>query len=249
MAIAIWRLDVSSFFDLHLSINEANHSHALGLSIDVDRMTSSQSGALSTFGVVPVLDLQGEGTSWSVRQAKGGIQGVGVSVSGLGAYARAKGSMPFSTRLLETSRTYQAMKTSYGFSAGISGFWSWIGLGTNASYHKAALTQVFSELSQAPKSDGHIDIDLYVTGLYPNVPVTASAYILALEVSSKTDSSLKFPVIASGAPIQDTGTQDQNGLTLPTKDNNSTINVSCDRSDREAAIALRLLAHPQQIVG
>ena len=177
---------------------------------------------------VPVAELltaAAEGTSWSVQEAKGKIQGVGVSVSGLGAYARAKGSMNFSTRTLETSKTYQQMKTSYGFSAGISGFWSWIGLGTNASYHKEELTQVFHELSQEQKTSGRIDIDLYVTGLYPNVPVSASAYILAFQVSSKTNSSIKFPVISSGAPTQDTGAQDQNGQNLPTKDNKSTINI------------------------
>ena len=166
-----------------------------------------------------------EGTSWSVQEAKGKIQGVGVSVSGLGAYARATGSMSFSTRTLETSRTYQQMRKSYGFSAGLGGFWRWIGLGANASSHKEELTQVFHELSQEQKTSGRINIDLYVTGLYPNVPVSASAYILALEVSSKTDSSIKFPVISSGAPTQETGTQDQNGQNLPTKDNNSTIDI------------------------
>jgi hypothetical protein len=166
-----------------------------------------------------------EGTSWSVQAANGRIQGVGVSVSGLGAYARANGSMNFSTRTLETSSTYQEMKTSYGFSAGISGFWSWIGLGANASYHKEELTQVFNELSQEQKTDGRINIDLYVTGLYPNVPVSASAYILAFQVSSRTETDLKFPVISSGAPTQDTGAQDQNGQNLPTRDNNSTIDI------------------------
>jgi hypothetical protein len=84
MTTAIWRLDVSSYFDLH-----SNDSHDLRLSIDVDRINTSQSSDLSSFGVVPVLDLQGDGTSWSARQAKGKIQGVSVRVSGLGAYARA----------------------------------------------------------------------------------------------------------------------------------------------------------------
>ena len=166
-----------------------------------------------------------EGTSWSVTEAKGRIQGVGVSVSGLGAYARVKGSMSFSTRTLETSSTYQEMKKSYKFSAGIRGFWGWIGLGANASHHKQELTQVFNELKQEQKTNGRIDIDLYVTGIYPNVPVSASAYILAFQVSSKTDSSLKFPVISSGEPTQNTGAQDQNGQTLPTKNNNSTIEI------------------------
>jgi hypothetical protein len=165
------------------------------------------------------------GTSYSVQESKGRIQGIGVSVSGLGAYARAKGSMNFSTRTLETSRTYEEMKKSYGFSAGLHGFWSWIGLGANASYHKQELTQVFHELQQEEKTSGRIDIDLYVTGLFPNVPVTASAYILAFQVTSKTDTTLQFPVIAAGAPAQNTGAQDQNGQTLPTKDNNSTIDI------------------------
>ncbi|GAB1537868.1 hypothetical protein NUACC21_05230 [Scytonema sp. NUACC21] len=166
-----------------------------------------------------------EGTSWSVQEARGRIQGVGASVSGLGAYARVSGSMNFSLITLETSKTYQQMKKSYGFSDGIKSFWSWIGLGANASYHKEELTQVFNELSQSSKTDGRINIDLYVTGLYPGVPVSASAYIQAFQVSSKTESSLKFPVISSDAPTQDTGDQDQNGQKLPTKDNNSTIDI------------------------
>ena len=117
------------------------------------------------------------------------------------------------------------MKKSYGFSAGLRGFWSWIGLGNNASYHKEELTRVFNELSQEQRTNGRINIDLYVTGLYPNVPVSASAYIQAFVVSSKTSSSLRFPVISSGAPTQDTGAQDQNGQDLPTRDNNSTIDI------------------------
>lgn len=166
-----------------------------------------------------------QGTSWSVQEAKGKIRGVGVRVSGLGAYARAKGSMTFSTRTLETSRTYQQMKSSYNFSAGVRGFWSWIGLGANASIHKEELREMFNELSQEDKTSGRINIDLYVTGIYPNVPVSAEAYILAFQVSSKSDSSFTFPVISSGAPTQDTGAQDQNGQTVPTKDNNSTIDI------------------------
>ncbi len=180
---------------------------------------------LGQLSVEGILTAAPDGTSYSVQEAKGRIQGVGVSVSGLGAYARAKGRMNFSTRVLETSSTYQEMKKSYGFSAGIGGFWSWIGLGANASSHKSELTRVFNELQQEQKTSGHIDIDLYVTGLFPNVPVTASAYILAFQVSSKTDTSLKFPVISAGAPTQDTGAQDQNGQPLPTKDNNSTIDI------------------------
>jgi hypothetical protein len=165
------------------------------------------------------------GSSWSVQEAKGRIQGVGVSVSGLGAYARAKGSMNFSTRILETSSSYERMKKSYGFSAGISGFWSWIGLGANASTHKEELTEVFNELKQEQKTSGRIDIDLYVTGIFPNVPVSASAYILAFQVSSKTGSTTPFPVISAEAPVQDTGAQNQNGQTVPVKDNNSTIDI------------------------
>lgn len=172
-----------------------------------------------------LLTVAAQGTSWSVQEAKGKIQGVGASVSGLGAYARVSGSLRFSTITIETSRTYQEIKKSYGFSAGVSGFWSWIGLGANASSHKQELTQVFNELSQTNKTSGKLNIDLYVTGLYPNVPVSAAAYILAFQVTSKTDTSISFPVISSGAPTQDTGAQDQNGQNLPTKDNNTTINI------------------------
>lgn len=172
-----------------------------------------------------LLTAAAEGTSYSVQESKGRIQGVGVSVSGLGAYARAKGSMNFSTRILEKSSTYQQMKTSYGFSAGLHGFWSWIGLGANASYHKEELTATFHELEQEQRTNGKIDVDMYVTGLFPNVPVSASAYILAFYVTSRTGTQQSFPVIGAGAPARNTGAQDQNGQTLPTKDNNSTIDI------------------------
>ena len=221
MANTIWRLNVNSFFDLHF----VNDSRELKLSIDVDRIDTSQSSDLLTFGIVPILDLQLGGKSWSVRQARGRIKGVGASVSGFGAYVRIGGSMNFSTRTLETSRTYKEMKKFYGFFPGISGFWNWIGLGANAYRHKQELTRVFNELSQSQQTSGSINMDLYVTGLYPNVPVSASAYILTLEVSSKTDSRIKFPVISSGATTQDTGFQNENGQNLPTKDNNSAIEL------------------------
>ena len=221
MANTIWRLNVNSFFDLHV----VNDSRELRLNIDLDRIDTSQSSDLLTFGVVPVLDLQVGKKSWSIRQARGRIQGVSASVSGVGGYARISGSMSFSTRTLETSRTYEEMKKLYGFSAGVRGFWSWIGLGVNAYRHKQELTQVFNELSQSQQTSGSINIDLYVTGLYPNVPVFASAYILTLEVSSKNDSSIKFPIISSGGVTQDTGFQDENAQNLPTKNNNSTIKL------------------------
>ena len=180
--------------------------------------------------VVPVLlatasPLAEEGKAWSVRQARGRIQGIGVRVSGLGAYARARGSMSFSTRRLETSRTYKEMKKSYGFSAGVRGFWSWIGLGANASSHKQELRSVFNELQQEQKTSGRINIDLYVTGLYPNVPVSAEAYILAFAVKEKNSSQTPFPIISGDAPTQDTGAQGQNGQDLPIRDNQSTIDI------------------------
>ena len=67
---------------------------------------------LSSFIITPTLYLEAvpnltlftaaaEGTSWSVREAKGRIQGVGASVSGLGAYARVNGSMSFSTSVVD----------------------------------------------------------------------------------------------------------------------------------------------------
>lgn len=192
-------------------------------------LTTSVFSPTLSLEAVPVAGLMAtaepQGSSFSIQEAHGRIQGIGVSVSGLGAYARAKGSMTFSTRTLETSSTYQEMKKSYGFSAGISSFWSWIGLSANASTHKEELTRVFNELKQEQKTDGRIDIDLYVTGIYPNVRVSASAYILAFQVTSKDGSTTPFPVISSGAPTQDTGAQDQNGQTLPTKNNNSTIEI------------------------
>jgi hypothetical protein len=217
----IWRLNATNFFDLKL----VDNSRELMVNIDIEKFNSSGNDGLITFGVVPVLELQGSEMAWSIRQAKGRIQGIGASVSGPGTYAHINGSFSFSTKTLESSKTYQELKQAYNFYAGITGFWGWIGLGSNAFYHKQELSQVFDELSQAPKNNGKISFDFYVTGLYPNIIVSASPYILAFEISSKIDNSLKFPVISSGSPAQDIGGRDENENILPTKGNRSTIEI------------------------
>jgi hypothetical protein len=170
--------------------------------------------------------LRAAGTSWSVQQSKGRITGVGAHVSGSGAWARVQGSMTFSTITLETSKTYRQMRESQSFHAGVGGFWSWLlNIGQNINSYKEQLTTMCNELSQSSTTNGLITIDLSVSGQYPGVSVFAEAYILALEVSSDSNSNIKFPVISLGAPTQDTGAHDQNGNNLPVQNNNSTIKI------------------------
>lgn len=162
-------------------------------------------------------------SSWKVTTKKGTQSGVGVAVSGAGAWARLTGEMRFQIVNLESSKTYDMMKKEYNIGGGVSAFWSWLGIKANASTHKEEIHQTFKELSQTQKVDGQAQFDLQVTGLYPNVEVQASAYILILQITDSSGNT--YNIASNGDPSADTGAQDSQGQTLPNKDNNSTISL------------------------
>ncbi len=163
------------------------------------------------------------GTTWSISLSKGTQSGVGVTVSGQGAWARLEGDMNFSVRSLETSQSYQQLMKSAGFSAGVSSFWSWLGIGANVSQYQQQIDQCFHEIQTSQDVSGSAHFDFSVTGTYPNVPASASAYVLMLEVSDTSGN--QFSVASNGDPAANTGAHDQNGDDLPTRNNNSTIHV------------------------
>jgi hypothetical protein len=64
--------------------------------------------------------------------------------------------------------------------------------------------------------------DMEVTGLYPNVPVSATTFIRLMRLVS---SEGIYFVASDGAVIDDTGANDQNNIELPIRNNESTITV------------------------
>ena len=85
-------------------------------------------------------------SSWKVTTKHGTQSGVGVSVSGAGAWAQMEGTMTFHILHLDDSKTYQKMKETYDIGGGIGGFFSWLGLGANADTHKTEIHSVFNEI-------------------------------------------------------------------------------------------------------
>lgn len=161
--------------------------------------------------------------SWSVSTKHGTQSGLGVTVSGAGAWARLDGKMTFQIRHLDKSSTYDEMKSEYNIGGGVSGFWSWLGIQANASTHQEQIHQVFSEVANSQAVDGTANVDLECSGQYPNVQVSASGYVLVLQIEDSSGNT--FNMISTGAPTNDTGAQDQNGNALPQKNNNSTITI------------------------
>jgi hypothetical protein len=161
--------------------------------------------------------------SWQVSTKRGTQSGVGVSVSGSGAWAKLQGSMSFTIRHLETSKTYDEMKSEYSIGGGVSAFWSWLGISANAQTHQEQIHQVFQEVSTSQAVKGSANFDLDCSGQYPNVQVDASAFVLVLQIQN--DQGNTFNMISTGDPSSDTGAQDQNGNALPQRNNNSTITI------------------------
>jgi len=160
-------------------------------------------------------------TGWKVTKKKGAISGVGASVSGLGAYAALKGKMSFTLKQMDSSKTYNKMVKDYSISGGVSGFWGWLGFGANASTHKKEIQESLMEMASSQAVKGTVIVDLMVTGIYPNVQVDASAYVLVLQITDDQGSTVN--VVSGGAPGADVGAQDKNGQKLPTDENESTI--------------------------
>ncbi|MEX6025865.1 hypothetical protein AB6H10_10795 [Providencia vermicola] len=161
------------------------------------------------------------GESWQISQKKGMLTGITGAVSGLGATVKLKGDMTFDLISLESSSTYNKLLNEYKFGGGVSGFFTWIGLSVNAEVHKEEIHEVLEQLQNSQKVTGRVTIDMNVTGLYPNVEVTAMAYVNVLQIENSTGNT--FRIASAGNPIDDTGATDENGNDLPTKDNNSVI--------------------------
>jgi hypothetical protein len=161
--------------------------------------------------------------SWQIATKHGTQSGVGVSVSGSGAWAKLLGDMSFTIRYLEQSKTFDQLKSQQSFSSGVSGFWAWLGLGQNKSTYQEQIHQAFHEMSTSQAVQGSAHFDLECSGQYPNVQVDASAFVLVLQIQN--DSGNTFNLVSSTGGAGDTGAQDQNGNTLPTKNNNSTITI------------------------
>lgn len=161
--------------------------------------------------------------SWKVTTKRGTQSGTGVSVSGAGAWAKLTADMTFQIRHLDSSKTYDRMKKEYNIGGGVSAFWSWIGISANASTHKEEIHEVFNEVSNSQEVNGTAHVELEVTGMYPNVSVDASGYVLVLQIEDSSGNT--FTMASSGDPASDTGAQDQNGNALPSKDNQSSITL------------------------
>jgi len=162
-------------------------------------------------------------TGYKVTTKRGAISGVGVQVSGSGAWAKMSGAFSFQLRQMEKSQTYQSMMSSYNISGGVSGFFAWLGFGANASTHKEQIQTALHEMMSSQSVNGHVKVNLMVTGQYPNVQVDASAFILVLQITDAQGSTAT--VFSTGAPGTDVGAQDQDGHALPTSDNTSTITI------------------------
>ncbi|MBE0421823.1 hypothetical protein ACTXIM_13605 [Pseudoalteromonas nigrifaciens] len=63
-----------------------------------------------------------EAETWQISENKGTISGVGVTVSGAGAWAKMSGSFDFSIVNLESSHTYQKMVSEYSISGVLVAF-------------------------------------------------------------------------------------------------------------------------------
>ncbi|PIW61348.1 hypothetical protein [Shewanella sp. CG12_big_fil_rev_8_21_14_0_65_47_15] len=162
-------------------------------------------------------------SSWKVSTKRGTQSGLGVSVSGAGAWAKLDGTMKFKIRSLDNSKTYDMMKKEYHIGGGVSAFWSWLGISANAETHKEEIHEVFKEVSNSQEVDGAANVSLYVSGQYPNVQVDASGYVLIMQIEDSSGNT--YNMMSAGDPASDTGAQDQNGNALPSKDNNSTITL------------------------
>jgi hypothetical protein len=163
-------------------------------------------------------------SSYQVSTKRGTQSGVGVTISGAGAWAELKGEMAFEIYSIDSSKTFSEMKSSYDIGGGVHGFWAWLGFGANAETHKSEVESMFKEITNTQKVNGKASFDLMVTGLYPNVQVFAQAYVMVLQVIDNLGNT--FNMISDGDPTSDTGAQDPNtGSTLPSSKNNSSISI------------------------
>jgi hypothetical protein len=145
-----------------------------------------------------------------------------LSVPGAGFWGRSRGSTTFTYRRLETSTSYNQLKKEIQFSSGIMGFWDWLSIAQNVERNSEAVNEIFNELNREQNISMQLRWDMEVTGLYPNVPVSATTFIRLMRLVS---SEGIYFVASDGAVIDDTGANDQNNIELPIRNNESTITV------------------------
>lgn len=166
------------------------------------------------------------GPTYKITKKRGRIAGLGVSVSGSGAWVKMEGSMNFKISALESSQSYSEMVKKHKINKGVGGFFGFIGFGNNSSKYESELTTVFDEVKTSQETDGTVKVDMYVSGQYPNVQVTASAYLQVMQVEDNQGNA--FYVAAEGGP-DDVAAQDANGNNLPTDQNESTVDLGFSR--------------------
>jgi len=163
-------------------------------------------------------------TGWKLTLKRGILSGAGVSVSGLGAWARLSGNQTFTMKTIDRSTKYQQLKNTYTIGGGIFALFSWLGIGVNAQTHREEITGAIEEIVQEASTQGSIHYDLFVTGIFPNVQVDASGYIFALQITDSQGNTTN--AVSDGNPPVDIGGQDQNGNKVPSQDNGSTITIT-----------------------
>lgn len=160
-------------------------------------------------------------SSWSISTKKGTVAGIGVEVSGSGALGKITGCMEFEIKNIIKSKSYLELKEKFGINGGISAFWSWLCSGGNAQDNQEAIAKFCTDISATQNVKGKVNINLDVTGKYPNVAVYAYAYVLVLQITDSRGN--KYNVCSIEDPISNTGATDSQGNTLPVKNNDSVI--------------------------
>lgn len=106
--------------------------------------------------------------TYKVSKMKGRLSGVQVRVSGLGGWARMKGSMVVSSMALDKSSTYNRIKNTYGIEAGIGGFYAFLAGGLTTNAERESVKETMNELTTQVTSTATVDVDLMTSGYAPN---------------------------------------------------------------------------------
>lgn len=162
---------------------------------------------------------EGTATAYKITKKRGSINGVGVSVSGSGASVKMVGSIQF---LIKSLESYNEMVKEHNISKGVNGFFGFISFGNNSSTYSKEISTALKEVETSVTNTGTVEVEMMVSGQFPNVQVTASAYIQVMEIEDDQGNKTNF---AAEGGADDVGAQDLNGNNLPTADNESVITL------------------------
>lgn len=155
--------------------------------------------------------LADQGSSYKVTKTIGIQEGVGASVSGLGATAHVKGKGATSARRIEQSKTYNELHKKYNFSSGVNGFWAFItGKHKGTQISREEIDKVFHETQQVTDTAVTYHFDLDVTGYAPNVQVDARAYYTRLQVEDTQGNTFDIISADGEGAKNDTGATNKN---------------------------------------